>query len=352
MKTLAIVFGGKSAEHEVSVKSARNIFDAIDRNKYSIVLIGISRSGRWQLVDEDYLRTHDQVINDRSAVALLPAGQGQLIGGIDSLPKIDVFFPILHGPFGEDGTIQGIFRAAEVPYVGAGVLGSAIGMDKSIMKQVLRSNGLPVGDFIVLKTGNDLDYKKIVDDLGEPFFVKPANLGSSVGISKVQGQREYEQALALAGQHDRKIILEKMIRGRELECAVLGNDNPQTSGVGEIIPKEDFYTYSAKYLNEDGAALVVPADLNETEIAEIKRLSLATFRALDCTGLARVDFFLSQNGDLFINEINTLPGFTSISMYPKLWEEEGTSYGTLIDNLVNLAIESFQQERQLSTAKF
>lgn len=348
-KTIAILFGGRSAEHEVSVKSARNVLAALDASKYVPVLIGLSQTGRWQLVDPDYLQNQAVVGDENPAVTFLPGGHGQLIGEEDELPKIDVVLPILHGPFGEDGTTQGILRAAGVPFVGAGVLGSAIGMDKVIMKQILRENELPVGDFIVLRAGDNPDYAEVVSQIGEPFFLKPANLGSSVGISKVHNQDEYNQALTQARQYDRKLILEAMITGRELECAVLGNDDARASGVGEIVPHEEFYSYSAKYLNEDGAALIIPAALDGATVARIQQLAVAAFHALECAGLARVDFFLREDGEPLINEINTLPGFTSISMYPKLWEEAGLPYASLIDKLIDLAIERWRADEALLT---
>jgi D-alanine-D-alanine ligase len=349
MKTLAILFGGKSAEHEVSVRSARNVLAALDQTKYTVVLIGIGQSGRWQLVDTDYLSSHDQVGDDQPAIAFLPGGQGQLIGATSLLPKIDVVLPILHGPFGEDGTTQGILRAALVPFVGAGVLGSAIGMDKVIMKQVLHDSGLPVGDFLMIRAATPIDYDTVVAKLGTPFFVKPANLGSSVGVNKVHNATKYSQCLKEAFRFDRKVIVEQTIVGRELECAVLGNDEATASSVGEVIPREEFYSYSAKYLNKDGAALVIPAQLDDAVVSKIQQLAVATFHALDCAGLARVDFFLQEDGTPLINEINTLPGFTSISMYPKLWAEVGISYSELIDRLINFAVERFRQETKLQT---
>lgn len=332
------------------MRSARNVLAALDREKYEPALIGISQTGRWQLVDSDYLAKNNIVADDRPAIAFLSGEHGKLIGEGSDLPVIDVALPILHGPYGEDGTTQGILKSAGVPYVGAGVLGSAIGMDKVVMKQVLRANDLPVGDFIVLSAGENPDYQTVVEQVGNPFFIKPANLGSSVGISKVHNQEEYEQSVRTARQYDEKLIVEAMIVGRELECAVLGNDDAKASSVGEIVPKkEEFYSYSAKYLNEDGAALVIPAELNQETVAEIQRLAVATFHALAGAGLARVDFFLREDGTPIINEINTLPGFTSISMYPKLWEQAGIAYSDLIDQLIELARQRFQKEQALLT---
>jgi D-alanine-D-alanine ligase len=264
---------------------------------------------------------------------------------------IDVAFPILHGPFGEDGTVQGLLKLAGIPFVGAGVLGSAVGMDKDVMKRLLRDAGIPIGKFLVLKDGETMSFKKVSAELGVPFFVKPANMGSSIGVSKVSTQKQFTKAVSEAFTYDRKIILEETIVGREVECSVLGNDKPVASIPGEIIVHDEFYSYDAKYIDENGATLAVPAKLSKATIKKVQQLAVDTFTTLSCEGLGRVDFFLKKDGSLIVNEINTIPGFTSISMYPKLWEASGIGYTQLIDKLIQLALERFEKEKKLKTVK-
>lgn len=356
---VGILFGGKSAEHEISLQSARNVMDAIDREKYEIVPICIAKSGKWLSPDaaQYMLRSGDSTMivpgeSDKN-VALIPQGGGELVvssGGFAE-NSVDVVFPVLHGPFGEDGTVQGLLKLANVPFVGAGVLGSAVGMDKDVQKRLLRDAGIPVAKFLVFREKhNSPDYQKIVAELGSPFFVKPANLGSSVGISKVCNEREFRNAVEDAFQYDTKILAEEFIKGREIECAVLGNDDPQASIPGEIVPRHDFYSYEAKYLDENGAELKVPANIPEECAKKIKGMAVAAFKTLSCEGMGRVDFFLEENGNILVNEINTIPGFTSISMYPRLWESSGMPYGELIDRLIQLAIERFKREQKLKTS--
>jgi D-alanine-D-alanine ligase len=357
--TVGILFGGKSAEHEVSLQSARNVAEAIDTQKYNVVLIGIDKSGKWHLQPDAanfLLHVHDPkliALNKQEAVgvSLLPQHQGELsiAGSVPGGTKIDVVFPILHGPFGEDGTVQGLLKLAGVPFVGAGVLGSAVGMDKDIMKRLLRDAGLPIGKFLVVQAGEKVSFTKVVAALGLPFYVKPANMGSSVGVSKVTKQSQFSAALAEAFLFDRKILLEENIKGREIECAVLGNDTPLASTVGEIILHDEFYSYTAKYIDEHGATLAIPATLPKATIKAVQKLAIATFKTLVGNGLGRVDFFLKENGELIINEINTMPGFTSVSMYPKLWEASGISYPDLIDKLIQLALDKFAAEQSLKT---
>ena len=356
---VGILFGGKSAEHEVSLQSAKNIIDAIDRGKYRPVLIGINKSGRWLMHDDAGYLLHANdpkliKLNESGRrVALVPQSDGKLTGlnGDEELQAIDVVFPVLHGPYGEDGALQGLLKMADVPFVGAGVLGSAVGMDKDVMKRLLRDAGIPIAAFITVRFNEDIpEYNAVVSELGEPFFVKPANLGSSVGVSKVHNAAEYDRAVAHAFDYDNKILLEQNIQGREIECSVLGNDDPVASLPGEIIPRHEFYSYDAKYIDEQGAALEIPANLPEATIAGIRQLSIAAFRALSCAGMARVDFFLRGESEIIVNEINTIPGFTSISMYPQLWKASGISYVDLIDRLIQLAIERFEQERRIKTA--
>ncbi len=354
---VGILFGGKSPEHEVSLRSARNIFKAIDRDKYNPVLIPIDKSGRWfidpNLVSffegEEELKSLDQT---GESVILAPQSDGILrnIRGEDEV-KLDVIFPVLHGPFGEDGTVQGLLKLANLPFVGPSVLGSAVGMDKDIMKRLLRDAGLPIGKFIVFKSEeNILEYEEVENKLGSPFFVKPANMGSSVGVSKVSNKEEYLKAIQYAFDYDLKIIIEEFIEGREIECSVLGNEDPIASIPGEVIPTHDFYSYEAKYTDDSGAVLEIPAKLSDEKTKEIQEVSIKTFKVLSCEGLGRVDSFLKKDGSIFINEINTIPGFTSISMYPKLFEESGIKYKDLIDKLIQLAIERFKKENKLKTS--
>jgi D-alanine-D-alanine ligase len=358
---VGILFGGKSAEHEVSLQSAKNVYDAIDRNKYEPVLIGIDKSGNWLLHDASHFLLQE---GDPRAISLNPKGEpvalppestGKLSflngqGGGHSR-RLDVVFPILHGPFGEDGTVQGLLKLADIPFVGSGVLGSAAGMDKDVMKRLLRDGGIPVGRFLCFSSHQPVPpFAEIEAALARPFFVKPANMGSSVGISKVHNEAEYPAAMRDAFRYDTKVIIEEFIPGRELECAVLGNEQPAASVVGEIISTHEFYSYDAKYLDEKGAALEIPAKISGETQRRIQELAIQTFQTLCCEGLSRVDFFLRENGEVVVNEINTIPGFTKISMYPKLWEASGIGYTELISRLIDLAIDRFEKERTIATA--
>ena len=357
---VGILFGGRSAEHEVSLQSARNIVDAIDKNKYEVVLIGIDRSGGWHLDESSrfLLRTTGSGLPALPAtgenLALVPGQQEEplvLLSGQQSPGSLDVVFPILHGPFGEDGTVQGLLKLANIPFVGAGVLGSAVGMDKDVMKRLLRDAGIPIARFITLHKhpAGKVDFDEARDQFGLPLFIKPANLGSSVGIHKVRDREEFDRAVEDAFAYDNKVLIEECIVGREIECSVLGNDQPVASVVGEILPRHEFYSYEAKYLDESGAALEIPAKL-PTEISErIRQTAIKTFSVLCCAGMARVDFFLRNGDEIIVNEINTIPGFTRISMYPKLWEASGLPYGELIDKLIGLAMEKFEREKGLKT---
>jgi D-alanine-D-alanine ligase len=350
--TVGILFGGKSAEHEVSLQSAKNVYDAIDRNKFEPVLIGIDKSGKWHLHDAVHflLNAADpraiRLNPSDIPVALAPESGGNLIpcfpcgDSVPQLPKLDVIFPILHGPLGEDGTVQGLLKLADIPFVGSGVLGSAVGMDKDVMKRLFRDAGIPIGKFLTLKSHEQVpSFAEVESALGNSVFVKPANMGSSVGISKVHDSAEFAAAVQEAFHHDTKIILEECIRGREIECAVLGNENPTASVPGEVIPTHGFYSYEAKYLDENGATLEIPARLDSKSQRLIQELAVKAFQTLCCAGLSRVDFFLKENGEAIINEINTMPGFTKISMYPKLWEASGIGYTELITRLLELALE-------------
>ncbi len=315
--TVAVICGGRSGEHEISVRSARAILNGLDRARYDVVEYFIDQNGKW------------------NPEPILPEPGAQ--------PEIDVVFPVLHGTFGEDGTVQGLLELADLPYVGAGVMASAISMDKEMTKRVCRERLLPVVDYVVLRRGR-LD-AALCRPLGFPLFVKPANLGSSVGISKVHEESELAPALELAAAYDRKIIVERAITGRELECSVLGNEEPAAAVPCEILPSREFYDYDDKYLL-DRARTVVPADLPAAVAGEVRRLAVECCLAVECEGMARVDFLLeSATGALYINEINTIPGFTSISMYPKMWEAAGIPFGELLDRLIRLALDRHAARR-------
>lgn len=349
---IGIIFGGKSAEHEVSIQSAKNIINALDKNKYYPVLIYITKTGEW-LLNNDF----DQLLQEQGRkIALIPQGNGQIAYLLSNkfdndfdISKIDVVFPILHGPYGEDGTIQGLLEIANLPFVGAGVLGSALGMDKAVAKQLLQAQGLPVAKFLIVNQTDFFDSALVKEKIGYPCFVKPANMGSSIGITKVNSDVELTLALDTAFLYDYKIIIEQAIVGRELECAVLGNDLPQASVVGEIITKDSFYSYQAKYINENISKLKIPADISQQLIKQIQDLSIQVFKILSCQGMGRVDFFLLDDNKIMINEINTIPGFTQISMYPKLWQASGLDYTELINRLIDLAIERFNNQQKLKT---
>ncbi len=356
---VGILFGGKSAEHEISLLSAKNVIDALDKTKYEPVLIGIDKSGRWLMnKPSEFLlnSTNPKLIalnkTNSENVALTPQSEGRLMslnsGYLDK--TVDVVFPILHGPFGEDGTIQGLLKLAGVPFVGAGVLGSAVGMDKDVMKRLLRDAGIPIPGFLSFASNRPPKFKDVSRELGLPLFVKPANLGSSVGISKAKDETGFSKAVGDAFRYDTKILVEEAVQGREIECAVLGNDDPQASVPGEIIPTREFYDYDAKYVDENGARLEAPAKLNADTVRRVQELAIRTFQALNCEGMGRVDFFLKTDGTLLVNEINTIPGFTKISMYPRLWALSGISYTELIDRLIQLAIERFAHEQKLRTS--
>jgi len=356
---VGIIFGGKSAEHEVSLQSAKNVIDALDKNKYEAILIGIDKTGKWFLNDESKFLlniTDPKLIKlnneKKEEVTLAPEGRGSLTNlktnKIDR--RIDIAFPILHGPFGEDGTMQGLLKLAGIPFVGAGVLGSSVGMDKEITKRLLRDAGIHIGKFLSGRENYLPAFMEVVKKIGLPFFVKPTNMGSSIGINKVKSEEEFEDAVEDAFKYDRKIIFEEFISGREIECSVLGNDSPIASVPGEIISNHDFYSYEAKYIDENGAILEIPAKLSQEMVHKIQDMSINVFRTLECEGLARVDFFVTENKQIFVNEINTMPGFTKISMYPKLWEASGISYSELIDRLIVLAMERFKKEQNLKTS--
>jgi D-alanine-D-alanine ligase len=313
---IGVIFGGKSAEHEVSIMSTKNIVSALDKNKYLVTKLKIAKNGQFNL---------------------------------DALKKFDVIFPVLHGPFGEDGSMQGLFKIMGKPFVGAGVLGSAVGMDKDVMKRLLRDADIPIGKFITLKNTEKINFEKAKKELGLPIFVKPANMGSSVGVSKVHSKKEFTEAIAEAFKYDSKIILEKFIPGREIECAVLGNDQVIASVPGEVVATQEFYSYDAKY-SDVSSVTEIPAKVSKKQAEQIRNLAAKTFRVLNCEGMGRVDFFLTKGGAIYVNEINTIPGFTNISMYPKLWEASGIPQSKLLDKLIGLAIERFKKEKSLKTS--
>ena len=326
-----------------------------------MVLIGIDKKGRWYLSDASRFLLHADnpklIKLNRSAnnVTLVPGEkEKQLISlsGRQPAGPVDVVFPILHGPFGEDGTVQGLLKLANIPFVGASVLGSAVGMDKDVMKRLLRDAGIPTAKFLSFNRASigRINFNEVKKQLGFPFFIKPANLGSSVGISKVKDNKQFEDATKEAFKYDNKILIEEYIEGREIECSVLGNDNPIASVPGEVLPQHEFYSYEAKYIDENGAILEIPADLPNHIIREIQDLAIKTFKALCCEGMARVDFFLRDNKEVIVNELNTIPGFTKISMYPRLWEATGIPYSELIDRLIQLALERFEKEKKLETS--
>lgn len=343
---VGVLFGGKSGEHEVSLQSAKNVIEAMDKKKYEVIPVGIDKRGRWHLSDlsrflfnaED--PAHICLGKSKGEIVLRP-GEGQ--------KRFDIVFPVLHGSYGEDGTIQGFLKLVGVPFVGAGVLGSAVGMDKDVMKRLLREAGIPTPKFLVFRDPAEAKFESVRKKLGVPVFVKPANLGSSIGVSKARNEREFRLAIKEAFKYDGKVLVEEAISGREIECSVLGNDKPIASVPGEIIPhpKHGFYSYEAKYLDQNGALLRVPAKLSKALVQKAKTLAVKTFRVLNCEGMGRVDMFLTKDGKFLVNEINTIPGFTKISMYPKLWEASGISYTELIDRLIRLALERHARESKL-----
>ncbi|MBI2942105.1 MAG: D-alanine--D-alanine ligase [Chloroflexi bacterium] len=356
---VGLLFGGRSGEHEVSIRSALSVLEAIDREKYEVVPIGITREGRWLIAtDPRQLIAGGAVAGQGTMVAVVPEPGDRKLTTVDAtagraVGQVDVVFPLLHGPYGEDGTVQGLLELANVPYVGAGVLGSACGMDKGVMKRLFQAANLPVLDWVAIRK---VDWRRdpagtireLADRLGYPNFVKPANLGSSVGISKVRHPDEFHDALELAFSYDIKVVVERAaIDCREVECAVLGNDEPVASVVGELVPRREFYDYTAKYVSND-TDLYIPADLPEPVGTRVQALAVAAFQAVECAGLGRVDFFVQRDtGAISVNEINTLPGFTSISMYPKLWEASGIGYRELIDRLIQLAFERHAERSAL-----
>lgn len=362
---IGVLYGGRSGEHDVSLCSAASVFSALDRNKYEVKAIGITRDGRW------YVQDKPQIIPDKNfgrKLALKNNGmwlvnhfkQKNKLHLYDLKNKnkeviIDVVFPVLHGTFGEDGTLQGLLELAMVPYVGAGVIGSAVGMDKDIAKRLLKEADISVVPSVTVnkqqwKDNSKLIIKSALDKLGMPLFVKPVCTGSSVGVKKVKKKELLAKAMNFAFQFDTRVMIEKAVDCREIECAVLGNENPAGSVLGEIIPSHEFYSYEAKYIDPNGAALKIPAEINKALAGKIRKTAVEGYTALGCSSMARVDFFLDKKTNKFyLNEINTLPGFTSISMYPKLWEATGLKYSDLLDKLIALALERHKKKLEIKT---
>jgi D-alanine-D-alanine ligase len=364
---VGLLFGGRSGEHEVSLASAASVFNALDKSRYDVTLIAIDKDGRWLLPDpKPFLAQAEnpmlvKLSHTPGAFSVVPyPNEKQMVpmeAATPQAPRVDVMLPILHGTFGEDGTIQGLLELAQIPYVGSGVLGSAVGMDKDVTSRLLHEAGIPtVSTLTARKSEFSRDPKTLEDKLFKefqfPFFVKPANAGSSVGVHKVKGKDGLRAALEDAFSFDTKILVQKGIDARELEVSVLGNDSPRASVVGEIVPRHEFYSYEAKYLDENGASLHIPAiDLSQEQTAKIQKLAIKAFQVLECRGLARVDFFMDRkNGDIYLNEVNTIPGFTRISMYPKLWEASGLGYSALLDELIRLALEHHSERAKLKTS--
>ncbi len=353
---VGVLFGGRSVEHEISLLSAQSVIHALDKDKYEVIPIGITKEGKWlppgsatSLLTSDDALTEDareQGVAARGLNDLIPAG-----APLGDLPLLDVVFPLTHGTFGEDGTIQGLLELADVPYVGAGVLGSAVGMDKVLMKRVLRDAELPCARFLSISRQQWAEQaealqQEIARTLGFPCFVKPSNGGSSVGVTKARSMGELGPAIETGLRLDRKVLVEEAILGRELECSVLGNEKPAASAVGEIVVAREFYDYEAKY-HDDRTLLIVPAPIAPEIAATVQDLACRAFTAIDASGMARVDFFLRASDErIFVNEINTIPGFTQMSMYPKMWEAAGLSYGALLDKLIELAIERHQEKQR------
>ncbi|TFG92197.1 MAG: D-alanine--D-alanine ligase [Candidatus Atribacteria bacterium] len=358
---VGIIFGGRSGEHEVSYCSATSIINAIDKNKYTVIPIGITKQGKWISPQETARALQSGKIEGKNSVVLLSDPSSKALIYIDSnqglnkspdLEKLDVIFPVLHGPYGEDGTVQGLLELANIPYVGAGVAASAISMDKDLMKIIFQQKGLPILKWLTIKRKewqvDRVETLSLVQKNFEyPLFVKPTNLGSSVGITKVHEKEELEKAIDLASSYDRKILIEQGLEEvREIECSVLGNDEPKVSVVGEVKPAGEFYDYDSKYIDE-GTQLIVPADLPDKVSQGVQQIALRAFRAVDAAGMARVDFFVTKKENkIYLSEINTIPGFTSVSMYPRLWQATGISYPELIDRLIQLALERHQDKNQ------
>jgi D-alanine-D-alanine ligase len=356
MVNLGLLFGGRSAEHDVSLVSARSLRDVLDLAKYTLIPVGITREGAWVMprdLDAAHAEGLDEVAHDPVSLSADPTRPGLVVAG-GRVIELDVVFPVLHGPYGEDGTVQGLLELAGLPYAGAGVAASAVAMDKELMKAVFKAARLPQVDYVVLRDRGDSPYACVAEveaAFPYPVFVKPVNLGSSVGISKAHGRDELVEALRLAFRYDRKVIVEAFCDGRELECAVLGNGEPDASLPGEVLPANEFYDYESKY-TDGKMSFGIPARLTDDQRGEVMGLAVAAFKAIDCAGFARVDFFIEKaTGRPIVNEINTIPGLTEMSAFPKLWEASGLPYGELADRIVALALERHSARRALLSSR-
>jgi len=355
---VGVVFGGRSPEHNISLISASNVIANMDREKFDVVLLPIDKAGVWHFdqgpltlqnpgnAQNIALPSYDNVVylsQNTGERTIIDKASGEVIA------TIDVLYPVLHGTFGEDGSIQGLAKVAGLPCVGCGILGSSAGMDKDVTKRLLRDAGIGIARFVTLRKGHndDMTYAEIKSRIGGELFVKPANLGSSVGVSYVDNETDFKTAVAEGFEYDPKVIVEEKITGREIECAVLGNEQPQASVIGEILPKTEWYTFENKYVDDDGAGLDIPAKLMQHESEKARKIALEAYINLECSGLTRVDMFLKSDGEIIVNEINTIPGFTQISMYPKLWGESGIGYQDLITKLIELALDRFEKEQAL-----
>ncbi len=355
---VGVVFGGRSPEHNISLLSASNVIENIDQDRFEVVRLAIDKNGVWHY-NEGELKLNNpgnaQLVSlpdyDNSIYLSQNTGDHTIINKAtgEVITKIDVLYPVLHGAFGEDGSIQGLAKVAGLPCVGCGILGSSAGMDKDVTKRLLRDSGIGVANFITLRKGyNDqLTYDDIKKSIGGEMFIKPANLGSSVGVSFVDNEKDFNIALKEGFEYDPKVIVEEKIVGREIECAVLGNVHPEASVIGEILPKTEWYTFENKYVDDDGAGLEIPAKLTTEEAKQARSIAINSYINLECCGLTRVDMFLKPDGEIIVNEVNTLPGFTKISMYPKLWGHSGIRYQDLITKLIELAIDKFESEARL-----
>lgn len=357
---VGLLFGGKSAEHEVSLQSAKSIAENLDKKKYDVVLLGIDKQGHWCLNEgANFLLNADnpKTIAMRSTekqLSLKPGGNHGEVLEVETqkaIGPLDVVFSVVHGTLGEDGSIQGLLKVANTAFVGPGVLSSAIGMDKDVSKRLLKEAGIAVAKFLVSYRYQQrtIRYENVRKELGEVFFVKPANTGSSVGISKIKSKGDFDRAVTEAFRYDTKILFEEMIKGREIEISVMGNEEPLVSLPGEVITHHEFYSYEAKYIDEKGATTIIPAKLDPSTVKRIQALAKQTYQVLCCEGMARVDFFLTDQDKLVVNEINTLPGFTKISMYPKMWEATGLSYSDLLDKLIQYALERHARDQKIET---
>lgn len=343
---LAIIFGGKSTEHEISILSTQSILKYIDRSAFDIHLLKIDARGHWWLVEEKSIHTTIgtpvTLIPGVPKTKIIDLNNGKTIGALD------VAFPVLHGVFGEDGTIQGYFKMVDIPFVGCDVLASSTCMDKDVTKRLLRDAGINVVPYLIAKSSRIPSATKIEQELGWPVFIKPANLGSSVGVYKVKNAREYQEKIEMALTYDHKVLIEKEAVGKEVECSVLGNEEPKASLPGEVITTTDFYDFESKYVDAESSKTQIPASIREDQIAEVRATATKAYECMGCQGLARVDFFITEEDEVYVNEINTLPGFTNISMYPKMWEASGIEYTELLSLLIELALNKHEKDAKLN----